>query len=562
MTLSATDRTVREILTTYFFVIPRYQRPYSWEPEQVDDLWQDAVQESEGDYFIGSMVLYSRHGNTVGVIDGQQRLTTLLMLLCSIRNAAAASGNESLANGTHTFIERHDENDERRYVLESETSTPFLHDQILNRAQPELAPERGREEDALRAAFDRLNEKVTALVDSVRLNPSIADDRRAEAIGEELRQVRDKILELRLIFVLLSNQDDATTIFVTLNSRGKDLEPSDLVKAYLLQLLPSRNQTDAPRRRWESIIDAFDATAPRLSMTEFLLAFWRSRYGTTSAKKLHKDVKDRIRTAQAPHFLDELVEDSHRFVTASDPDTRTWPREAFAAVESLRFLRDFGIRQPMPLVLGLVRALDQGLISVRGLARALRAIEDYVFTWTVLAGRSSSGGLSAMYARIARDLLAATDGNQRGRVLTGLAQELRGRRPMDAEIESAFCNLWFTEDRSGDKKVVQYALRRIYRDLSTTGAAAIDFTHMTIEHVAPQSANLANSGRIGNLLYVTDDLNRHLGERAWSEKRRLLQEAQEWVPEEVLQAPTWDEPMIEARTRQLAQLARTRVWRG
>src|SRR5688572_17154093 len=117
MKLDANDRTLREVLNAYFFFIPRFQRPYSWEIEQVEELWEDAIQESGPDYFIGSMVVYPHGDDTMAVIDGQQRLTTLMMLLCAIRDAAEANGDDKLANGTHRFIERTDEHDEERFAL-------------------------------------------------------------------------------------------------------------------------------------------------------------------------------------------------------------------------------------------------------------------------------------------------------------------------------------------------------------------------------------------------------------------------------------------------------------
>jgi Protein of unknown function DUF262 len=175
MKLDSADRTLREILKTYFFYIPRFQRPYSWEPEQVEELWEDAVQESAGDYFIGSMVVHKRGEDTVAVIDGQQRLTTLIMLLCVIRDFANEYGHTSLANGTHTFIERTDENDQARFVLNTETSYPYLHDQVMGRDDPQLEHDIGREEEAIEAAYSRLDDFVEATVSAISDNPTIAE---------------------------------------------------------------------------------------------------------------------------------------------------------------------------------------------------------------------------------------------------------------------------------------------------------------------------------------------------------------------------------------------------
>ena len=393
MKLDSNDRTLREILNTYFFYIPRFQRPYSWEVEQVEELWEDAIQESGPDYFIGSMVVYKHGEDTVAVIDGQQRLTTLMMLLCAIRDAAEAHGHVGLANGTHTFVERTDENDQVRSVIKTETSFPFLQDEVFSRGESELDADVGAEELAIQAAHARITEYIDGAVATVINDPTLSKEKRKQRVGSELKRLRDKLLGLRLVFVEVGDRDDATTIFVTLNSRGKDLEPSDLVKAHLLQLLPKKSNLDRPWQKWQSIIDKFDASETPLNMTEFLLAVWRSRYGPTTAKKLHKDVRREIRKAQASGFLDQLVADAELFRQVNEPDYRKWTREANDAASSLRFFKDFGIKQPMPLLLSLVREYDAKRITVTQLIRGLRAIENYHFAWNILAHKTSPGGM-------------------------------------------------------------------------------------------------------------------------------------------------------------------------
>jgi uncharacterized protein with ParB-like and HNH nuclease domain len=561
MKLDANDRTLRAILNTYFFFIPRFQRPYSWELEQVEELWEDAVQESGPDYFIGSMVVYPHREDTVAVIDGQQRLTTLMMLLCAIRDAAEANGDTKLANGTHTFVERTDENDEDRFVLNTETSFPYLHDEILSRDEAELDAHVGREELAIEAAYDRIKEYVGTIVEAVQIDPKLTAPKKKAKVSAELKSLRDKLLGLRLIFVEVGDQDAATTIFVTLNSRGKDLEPADLVKAHLLQLLPKSKHLDRPRLKWESIIDKFDASQTPLNMTEFLLAVWRSRYGPTTAKKLHKDVRREIKKPQAEAFLNDLVADAELFRRVNEPEYFKWTREGKQAASSLRFFRDFGIRQPMPLLLSLIREYDAKRITATQAARALRAIEDYHFTWTVLANKSSSGGMSLFFARFARELLQANDKNARGLVINRLCAELKARRPSAAEFDEAFGELWFTDNYTSEKRVIQYALARIYEHESPK--TAVDFSHMTIEHLDPQPNGSNERGSIGNLILVTEALNGNLKSSSWDEKRKLLRKANDqWIPKDVKQAQAWGDDEIVARTAALAELGRTKVWKG
>ncbi len=208
------------------------------------------------------------------------------------------------------------------------------------------------------------------------------------------------------MFVETGSQDEATTVFVTLNSRGKDLEPADLVKAHLLAQLPKAGSLDRPLQRWQRIVDLFDASENRPDMSDFVLVFWRSRYGTATAKSLDKAVRKRIRKKQADAFLTELTEDSPLFRTIVEPNYKKWAQHSDLA-DSLRFQLTFGIRQPRPMVLSLLRAYNAKELRVAQIRRALRAIENYHFTFNVLAGRSSSGGVSALYASRALKLTEA-----------------------------------------------------------------------------------------------------------------------------------------------------------
>ncbi len=156
MKLSSNDRSIQRVLAETFFVVPRYQRPYSWARENVEELWEDAIQERDGDYFIGSMVVHpvTRKSDTVAVVDGQQRLTTLLMFLCAVRDEADDQGFTTLANGTHNLVERRDAEDRLRAVLHSDTAHPYLQDLVFSRGDAELGPPQGEEQEAIRDAYE------------------------------------------------------------------------------------------------------------------------------------------------------------------------------------------------------------------------------------------------------------------------------------------------------------------------------------------------------------------------------------------------------------------------
>lgn len=560
MEISSDPRTLRQILNSFFFVIPRFQRPYSWTRENVEELWEDAIQEGGNDYFIGSMVVYPHRNDTVAVIDGQQRLTTLFMFLCALRDEADKAGANSLANGTHTFIERKDENDKERFVLKTESSYPFLQDEVFSRGEAELDAEVGREEVSIQEAFERTVEFVEGITTSIDEDTTIADRRKAAVKNERLKTVRDKILNLRLILIQVGDQDNATTIFVTLNSRGKDLEPADLVKAHLLNLLPKKGGLDRPLERWDAMIEKFDQSQVDLNMSAFLHAVWRSRYESVTAANLAKSIRSTVKKANAKTFLKELETDAEIYRQVMEPDYRSWTKAQRDARESLYFFGNFQIRQPMPLLLALMRAFDQDLISISQLKRALKAIEDYHFAYNVLASKTSYGGMSFFYAKRARDLLNASKKAARSKVIDDLVAELKTKRATDAEFDEAFTDLWLTNDVTADRRVVRYILRRFY--MHHKPKAAVDFTKMTVEHLSPQSKAGEQVGRMGNLILVDETANNDLANKTFPKKRAVLKKLDQWVPKEILDAKSWGESKITARTASMAAEARDKIWSG
>lgn len=116
MRIESLDRRIDQLLKGNTFVIPRFQREYSWEPDHVTEFWTDLNNNMSESYFIGSMVVFSTGRSALAVVDGQQRLTTITILLCAIREAFKRLGRDNLANGLQEFIEQRDKESNTVYV--------------------------------------------------------------------------------------------------------------------------------------------------------------------------------------------------------------------------------------------------------------------------------------------------------------------------------------------------------------------------------------------------------------------------------------------------------------
>lgn len=555
-----------------YFKIPRFQRPYSWDKENIEDFWQDTIVDGGTDYFIGSMVLYDIGNETFGIVDGQQRLTTITILLAAVRDALAAlhaddedndDDEGDLAAGLHQLIERSNINNKKEHVLQAEGSYPYL--QLgVQKFPPKLDQEPDRdEEEAIKAAATYFREKVGGVVSSVRDDPSLSKAKKRAQTEKALLKIRDKILQLKLIFITVDDEDDAYTIFETLNTRGKDLTVGDLVKNHLLSNLKKENENvDLARDEWNKILERFEESQVDISVNGFILHAWLSRYDYVSEKKLFKDIKKKIKRNNAQEYLDILSLESRIYREILEPSSRKWGIEELAMRDSLEALSIFRVRQSLPMVLSVMRERNAKTLSAKQVRRVLRAIEVFHFAVTAVTSQPSSGGISSMYALHGRELLAAKTPQDKVKSINELLAKLEQRLPRFAEFEATFSDIGFSEERTQQKALVQYILRGLYRYAKP--GQPVDFPRLTIEHLAAQATKIldvAHVAMIGNLLYVDDDLNGKLDDKDFGAKKKLLK-AQDavWVDPWILSRSTWTESEIEKRTGRMAKTAYEDVW--
>jgi uncharacterized protein with ParB-like and HNH nuclease domain len=585
----AVDQSIEEVLNRGFYLIPRFQRPYSWTADNVGDFWSDTIQSNSTDYFIGSVIVYEtgdtkeqrRTSPEYAIVDGQQRLTTITILLAAIRDAFTTLGRQigsadqtlaiecdSLADGIQSFIERGDRRARQRRILTSETGYPYLQTfvQSIAAEQPEKQPALP-DEKRIESALTYFKNQLEELTETTWLDPTIRSESRHRTAVDRLEEVRDRVLNLSVILVVVSNEDDAYEIFETLNTRGQDLNLADLVRNFLLRDLREEAEgVDSPRQRYAALLEALHEPEASIDPAQFILHSWLSRQDYTSGKKLFRDMKKRIQGPQAKReLLLDLETDAPLYRKARYPRQVDWGQFKYLG-ESIDALIVFRMTQPLPLILAALRAHDEGRLTLRNLRRLLGSIESFHLRFTAIAGKSSSGGISKRYAGAAQRMSQA-DGPSTARVTNELVTKLRESTPTAAEFRAGFTELRFSSSEVGQKQLVQYVLKRFYED-GSEGSVKIDFTSMSIEHLAPERAaetggqlNPGQYGSIGNLILVSQDLNKQLANRDWVQKVAILRKQREiWIPEDVLSADHWGPQQIQARLEAMNRRASS-LWR-
>ena len=435
MKIESHDSDIESLLDSSYFHIPRFQRPYSWEDEHVQDFWDDVVANQADDYFIGSMVVFKKSKQRFGVVDGQQRLTTITILLCVLRDAYLDLGAEDLAKGIHQLVERKDRNNKNEFILKTETSFPYFQEHIQKfKDGPDADGKSIPEEFNLLSAHKKFNGLVSKVLVSIDEDPSIPDERKTKSKLSRLTKIRDSIFNLNVIFVALDNEDDAYLIFETLNTRGKDLALTDLVKNHFTKHLRTKGDVDHARIKWEKIQEIIHNSSEALSVDNFIYHFWASRYEAIPQKKLFPKFKKAVTKAKAKEYLDFLVDDSKLYRSLYET-SYVWEKNEAEVSRSLEAIQLFKLSQPLPALLSLVRAYKDKKIKYAKLKEAVRAIENFHFQFTAITSSRSSGGISAMYSSFAQRLFASSNSQEAADEIQRLKVKLRERIPREFNSE-------------------------------------------------------------------------------------------------------------------------------
>jgi len=563
MKIESQDRRVDELLKGNIFLIPRFQREYSWEPDHVTAFWSDLLENISESYFIGAMVVYKEGRSTLAVVDGQQRLTTITILLCAIREEFKALGRADLAEGLQAYIEQKDRENRTVYVLKTETSFPYLQEEVLKSGEPDLKVSIGPEEEAIQKAFEIFRRNIAETVARYMENREQTKEENILHATDWLSRVRDTVFDLNVILVTLDNEDDAYLIFETLNTRGKDLALVDLLRNHFAKFLKPTSEVDQATHKWRQVLDTIKSSPAPLDPDTFIVHSWQSRYDFVTKAKVFQKAKERITKPSAKSHLDRFVSDSDHWRAIFDTDYM-WTKSEKDVARSLSALRIFKVVQPAPGILSLVRAYKDGVIKYKTLRNALTNIEKFHFLFNAITSSRSSGGISGMYSSFGRQIFNAKDSNEASIAITDLIQKLRDREVAESEFHVGFEQIVYTKKHSSQKSLVQYILKKVAIHQNQPFIGESD--DLTIEHLLPQSAAKSQKeellvGQIGNLMLIDSETNGKLSTNNFQNKREILLERGYKLPSDLLKATDMSEKIIQENTARVSELAWSTIWK-
>ena len=281
----------------YLFEIPPYQRPYSWREEHVRTLLEDLLNGLERDkdepYFLGSVVLIKDEDDSKSqVVDGQQRLTTLTVLLCVLRELADGENQQHLDQSIREARNPFFGTEERFRITLRKQDREFFQNRIQTP---------GRLDSFLSADPVGFSDSQKLLQGNTRyLNREVSHLSVAERDALAMYVIRNCCL----VVVSASNEDSAHRIFEVMNNRGLDLSPTDILKSEVLSQIPSDSQVGYARK-WESYEEELGRGNFRNLFAHIRMIYRRDKQRGTLQAEFRENVLSKYAAQQ---FVDEVLE--------------------------------------------------------------------------------------------------------------------------------------------------------------------------------------------------------------------------------------------------------------
>lgn len=466
------------------FIVPVFQRPYSWDEENLTQLWEDVLsvgRESGAPHFTGSVVwiqagTMSPSGVTpVMLIDGQQRITTITLLLIALARYARAHPESELAFSFDEIIDL-------GYLVNKYKKGDDRYKLTLSQG----------DRDTLRSIIDNLqNPDVEIVQDSERLLNNLAFLETHVNSFEDPNIIWAGIHRLEVVSVSLTmGQDNPQLIFESMNSTGKDLSSADLIRNFVLMGHP--DQDELYKVYWRPIEETLGAQTYDKVFDDFIRDWLTVLYAPEPLTrrdvyqvfKRHFEAQGYGKTVQVENLLKELRTFASYYAditngTSKDPDIARW----------LKLIRRLDISVVDPLLMSMLDDYSHNAFDRDGLLSMFKTVESYLFRRTICDCPTNSlqKFFSSIIGRL--DRVQEDEGlsyvNAFEAFLLNEAGSAR-RFPSDAE----FSEKLKMRDAYHFRRAL-YLLSRLENSFSPKAERDFATGTYTIEHIMPQNA-LAN----------------------------------------------------------------------
>lgn len=541
------------------FRVPHYQRPYSWTFEQVDDLWDDLLQNAETGHFLGSIVLAAEDESKPQVIDGQQRLTTLMILLSALRDACAERGmtKEAQRLQSRLLADSFAEGDGQYKFKTGAVNWAIFRDFVL---RPLDDDKRRHASDVDKLSPHQRDRNKTLINNQVRLQGLLVNQlSRLDEGGQRtwLQKFIANLMEnVEVVVIRVKELADAFLLFETLNDRGLQLSAADLLKSHLLgqfaRNYASEEQVDEAASEWDSLLEDLGAD---VDVSRFLRHYLLGYQQSVKKDEVFDHFKSLIAKKDPQWVLEELRVVARLYGQFEAPSkVENEPtRQALADLRTLRAMTCYIALLPARRLLS-----ESDFVSFARLAEVL------TFRYTSVVGLGTND-LERKYRDAAQVLIKSE-----GAALDEARAILVSAMPDSETFTAAFGKM-----RMGTQYLLRYTLGRIEGHLEKSREKVLKPNmQVHIEHIMPKvltddwrqalgADGVARHGELLNmygnltLLYYADNIP--ASNKSFAEKKEYYKHSDVSLTTDLIDLNVWDAGAIERRQQQLAQYADV-VW--
>lgn len=514
MAFEAKDYAISDILNKSVFDIPRNQRRYVWKKPHWQDLYEDivfSITETKP-HFVGSIVLEGE-GKKDGlsyytIIDGQQRLTTITIVLLAIMKHFHENDMTDDFLGTISYLQSKNNSNQDITILNSEyhVSLASLIRNMIALKDKSLSMASFVEANTLSKTKDK------CIGDALRFFYSaIRDDvQQVDNVQKRLREIRNAVLDMTAVKIVSSSEEDSYTIFEILNARWQELAAHELLKNYIMRYIQPTERRDDAKMMWEDMERAVGS-----SMDKFIKHYATHRFGDTRDK--YNSPYQAIQKATHGQNIGELFDDiklkSEYYSKIIHPDKGEDGNCDEIEYAIFDFFRTKRFEQFRPVLLSLIHQRSLGKLSSQKYELTLKYIYNFFVCYTII-GEEKSNKLEDVVFKYARML----EDSYSDELLQEFANNLKRKIPSYEWFLNAFKNVGWSNHYDlykGEKNKTRVQIILEVIELFVSQAHnAHDFT---VEHILPDSDGITNA-QIGNLIPLEDALNRSCANKSLTDK--------------------------------------------
>ena len=532
------------------FIIPKFQRDYSWDSEQWDDLWADIeTMLNEGtDHYMGYLVLQTSNTKSTIIIDGQQRFATITLIILSAIKSIQKLVNKGLEVDDNkkrietlmsTYVGNIDpislEYD--NILILNRNNNAYYKDYIVKLGDLKLR-NTSYTEKLMKKCFEWFEQKINGKYST----------------GREYAQFIETIVE-NLYFTIIKVNDEmnAFRVFETLNARGVQLSSADLLKNYLFSLVD--NTSEHPERvnileeKWTKLTTNVRAE----KLPDFIRYYWNSKNKTVRSNDLFKVLRNNIKEDRSVfELINDMLAYSDIYMALKNESDDLW-NERDKVQEYVSLLNIFNLKQPISMLMAAYKHL-----SNEDFERVLCDAIVVSFRYNVICGKNPND-----IEKVFNDIAIKISNNN-----TYDKNLLSKIYVNDNEFTVSFINKVFPEN-ARNNKIIKYILGKYERFKGGLRDVSIVSELDTIEHIYPQHPNEEWNDdnldsliyRLGNMCLLEKKLNNNIGNKRYAEKVEVLNQSTFITTNSISsEYPEWVQQSIVDRQKQMAKCAKT-IWK-